>query len=108
MAGEAVRARALVLSAEHLRTVRAIVDRLLPGARVLVFGSRATGRARPFSDLDLLVTDPSALDWRQRADLREAFEASELPFRVDVLDAGDLSPGIAARVAAEALPLPAR
>ena len=29
-----------------------------PGARVILFGSRARGEARPDSDLDLLVIEP--------------------------------------------------
>ena len=43
-----------------------------------VFGSRATGRARPYSDLDILISCPKPLDWRARADLQDAFEASIL------------------------------
>lgn len=68
---------------------------------VWVFGSRATGAARPFSDLDLLVTRPNSLDWRARADLKDAFEASSLPFRVDVIEASRLSEGFTPRVMAE-------
>ena len=66
-----------------------------------VFGSRSTGHARPYSDLDILVTEPKALDWRMRADLQDAFEASDLPFRVDVVEEARLAPGIAQRVLAE-------
>lgn len=81
------------------------LDRVVPDAEVWVFGSRATGRARPFSDLDLLVTRPRRLSWAQRAALRDAFEASELPFLVDVVDADGLASSTAARVSAERLPL---
>ena len=79
---------------------------MLPGAEVWVFGSRAVGRARPFSDVDLLVTRPSTLSWLKRADLRHAFEASDLPFRVDVVEADTLAPGMAARINGEKRPLP--
>lgn len=41
----------------------------------------------------------------QRADLRDRFEASDLPFRVDVVDADALTGGIADRVARESVPL---
>ncbi len=70
-----------------------------------VFGSRATGRARPFSDLDLLVSDPPRLTWAQRADLRDAFEDSQLPFGVDVVELDGLAAGMRQRVLAEALRL---
>jgi predicted nucleotidyltransferase len=94
-----------VLSDAQARTLRAIVERVVPGAEVWVFGSRATGRARPFSDVDLLFTRPARLSWAARADLRDAFEASELPFRVDVVDVTGLAPGMAQRIAAEKLAL---
>ena len=95
----------MALSEAQARTVHAIVQGVLPGAEVWVFGSRATGHARPFSDLDLLVTKPVSLTWLQRADLRDAFEASDLPFKVDVVEAEGLSGDMAARVNSERLPL---
>ena len=97
---------AVALSAEQLRLVRQLINRVLPGAAVAVFGSRATGRARPFSDLDLLFCDPPRLSWFQRADLRDAFEASALPFNVDVVEMAGLAEGMRQRVQAESLPLP--
>ena len=71
-----------------------------------VFGSRATGRARPYSDLDILVSSPAPLGWRARADLQDAFEASNLPFRVDVVEESRLIPTLAPRVLAERQYLP--
>ena len=71
-----------------------------------VFGSRATGRARPYSDLDILIPSPVPLDWRARADLQDAFEASNLPFRVDVVEEARLAPTLAPRVLAERQYLP--
>ena len=97
--------RPVALSPPQVQAVRAILDAVIPGAQVHVFGSRATGRARPFSDLDLLVVQPAQLSWLQRADLRDRFEASDLPFRVDVVEVESLSPGMAERVASESVPL---
>ena len=71
----------MALSEAQAGTVHANVQGVLPGAEVWVFGSRATGHARPFSDLDLLVTKPVSLTWLQLADLRDAFEASDLRSR---------------------------
>ena len=103
---QALPAAALALTDAQARTVRAIIDRVLPGAEVWVFGSRATGRARPFSDLDLLVTQPRTLNWSQRATLQDGFEASDLPFKVDVVEAEGLSGGIAERALSERVLLP--
>lgn len=94
------------LTMAQMQLLRGLIDAVLPGAQVAVFGSRATGRSRPFSDLDLLLIDPPHLTWAQRADLRDAFEASTLPFSVDVVEAAGLADGMAHRVAAEARWLP--
>lgn len=94
-----------MLTPAECATVCAVIARVLGDAEVWVFGSRATGRARPFSDLDLLLTRPHTLSWAQRADLHDAFEASALPFRVDVVEAAGLSGVTAQRVLAERLPL---
>lgn len=72
------------LSPEHRAIVEAIVARRLPGRRVLVFGSRASGRARRHSDLDLAIAGPVP-DALTLAELRLDFEESDLPFKVDVL-----------------------
>ncbi len=98
----------MALSPAQLLAVRGIIDSVLADAdaEVKVFGSRATGRARPFSDLDLLFVRPARLSWQQRADLRDRFEASELPFRVDLVEACALPPGMAERVASESVELP--
>jgi uncharacterized protein len=95
------------LSPEQLREVRQIIACVIPGAQVWVFGSRATGKARPFSDLDLLITQPTRLNWAQRAALRDGFEASRLPFCVDVVESAGLAPGVAARIWSERVALPA-
>jgi len=98
-------ATALALSPAQRVLVRQLIDSVLPGARVSVFGSRATGHARPFSDLDLLFTAPPRLTWLQRADLRDAFEACALPFGVDLVELDGLAEGMRQRVLGEAQPL---
>ena len=82
-----------------------VLDRVIPGAEVWLFGSRTTGRARPFSDLDLLITRPGRLTWAQRAALSDGFEASELPFRVDLVEADGLAAEMATRIMAERMAL---
>lgn len=69
---------------------RDVIGRILaahvPGREVRAFGSRVTGNAKPFSDLDLAVMGEAPLDFRQLAALKDAFADSDLPFRVDVVD----------------------
>ena len=74
------------LPPDQLEEVRRIVRQHLPGAEVFAFGSRAKGRAKKFSDLDLLVRASKPLPWLKLAEVRESFEESELPITVDVID----------------------
>ena len=64
------------------------VGRNAADAEVWVYGSRATGRARPWSDLDLAIraADGKALDLARIGKLAGEFEESDLPFRVDITD----------------------
>ena len=59
---------------------------LPPGAKFWVFGSRATCRARRYSDLDLAIDAGRPMTLDETARLAEAFSESDLPYRVDVVD----------------------
>jgi uncharacterized protein len=74
------------VTADHLRTVTRILAEHVPACEVWAFGSRVTGTAKVYSDLDLAVRGEGKLDGDALRRLKEAFEESELPFRVDVLD----------------------
>ncbi|MGH7113911.1 MAG: nucleotidyltransferase family protein [Stellaceae bacterium] len=75
------------LAAEDHRLVLAILAANLPaGAAAWVFGSRATGRARRYSDLDLAIDAGRPLTLDETARLAEAFRDSDLPYRVDLVD----------------------
>jgi len=43
---------------ERLPAMAAVIHRAIPGSEVRLFGSRARGRSRPDSDIDLLITAP--------------------------------------------------
>jgi len=81
----------LDLKPHELETVRNILNRFVPEAEIIVFGSRIHGTAKPWSDLDLAIKAESALDWKLLEDMKEAFQNSELPFRVDILDWNEIT-----------------
>ena len=90
---------------DHVAIVRDVLRKHLPeGARALVFGSRAHGGARRYSDLDL------ALEWERPLGLRiigaiaEALSESDLPYKVDIVDVLTVDPGFRARIAADCIP----
>lgn len=79
------------LSPNHLKTVRQILAKHVPDCEVRAFGSRVTQSAKAYSDLDLAVVGVTALDRNTLARLKEAFEDSDLPIQVDVLDWQEIS-----------------
>ena len=88
----------LQLSPEHLRMVREVLAHWLPDAQVLAFGSRVSGTARKFSDLDLAIVSSTPLDWRLLGKVRDAFEDSDLPICVDLVDWSQADAGFRAMV----------
>jgi type I restriction enzyme S subunit len=76
----------LDLRPDHLAIIQEILQRHAPNREVWAFGSRVQGTARPASDLDLCLRGNEAMGFERLAQLRNAFSASSLPFRVDVVD----------------------
>ena len=74
------------LSPVHLATVEGILAEHVPDCEVRAFGSRAKWSARDASDLDLAIVGNGPLPSRTLTMLKEAFEESRLPMRVDVVD----------------------
>lgn len=56
-----------------------------PGARVILFGSRARDEARPDSDLDLLVIEPGEVTKRRAESARLRRELRGLEVALDVV-----------------------
>ena len=78
---------------DHAVLVRGILKERLPkGVRVWVFGSRATCKAKPYSDLDLALEGDGILPNALVNDLADAFRESDLPWKVDVLDLNAIAP----------------
>ena len=74
------------ITSEEMAIVQSILLRLIPNYKVGVFGSRVTGKARKYSDLDLVVMTEKPLDFDVYSSLKEAFSESTLPFKVDIVD----------------------
>jgi len=72
-----------------LAKARQIVFTLVAGRDITVYlyGSRASGKARSFSDIDIaLDAGGDAIDDGLLAEIREQLEESNIPYTVDVVD----------------------
>ena len=74
------------LNPNYLETVMRILAEHVPKCEVRVFGSRSSWTAKDYSDLDLAIVGEGPLDRRTLGRLKVAFEESNLPMRLDVLD----------------------
>lgn len=75
------------LQPRELELVLKILKTHLPHCDVWAFGSRVTGRGvKKHSDLDLVVVGRNQIPVDKIFSLSEAFQESDLSFRVDVLD----------------------
>jgi len=71
---------------EQLGVISAILAVHAPGVEARAFGSRVNGTPKDYSDLDLVLVGAAKLDAIVMESLREAFEESDIPFRVDIVD----------------------
>ncbi len=90
---------------EQLKIVFDILNRHLPGCEVQIFGSRAIGRSKQFSDLDLVIMGDDALPVTTIRKLRDAFDDSDLPFQVDLVEWAGTSEEFRKVIVATAKPL---
>ena len=78
---------AIDIRPDHLELVQAILREHLPSdVKVWVFGSRANWTTKDSSDLDLALEGPDKIDRKVRGMLMDAFEDSDLPYTVDIVD----------------------
>ncbi len=71
---------------DHWEIVRGILKKHVSQHEVWAFGSRATWKAKEFSDLDLAIITEHPLSLDISASLSEDFSNSDLPYKVDVVD----------------------
>ena len=96
----------LTLRPDQRATVEEILQNHAPRpCRVWAFGSRARDSAKPYSDLDLAIDAGRALTLAEAGDLAWAFEDSDLPWRVDLLDLAACSDAFRREIESHALPV---
>ena len=88
------------ITAEQREKILSLLARHLPETTAWAYGSRVKQKSHPTSDLDLVVF-ATPEQRRQVGDLWEAFEESDLPFRVDLFVWDEIPEGFRKRIEAE-------
>lgn len=77
------------ISFQHHEEIKKIFSKVIRGShqtiRVFIFGSRALGTYRKYSDVDLLLEAEPPLTEAQIESLKEAFEESDIPYTFDIV-----------------------
>jgi predicted nucleotidyltransferase len=101
--------RTIDLRQEDLAILLAVLRaNLSADTDVFVFGSRATGAARRYSDVDLALRGDKPLDGETLGRLREALSASDLTIKVDLVDLRAVDPSFRKIIESEMVALPVR
>jgi type I restriction enzyme S subunit len=87
------------MSVKELTLVQSILNTWLPTREVRMFGSRARGKPKPYSDLDLVIMGDTPLPLSTLGQLQDAFTNSDLPWRVDVVDWASTAPEFQSHIA---------
>jgi uncharacterized protein len=63
-----------------------VLKTYLPEAKIKVFGSRARGDQKRYSDLDLAIESQSLVPPDTLRQLNEQFAQSDIPFKIDLVE----------------------
>lgn len=74
------------LEDKYLDEIKYILFQYMPTCEVYAFGSRVTGNAQKYSDLDLVLIAKERIDWHKIEEIKDAFSESNLPMMIDVVD----------------------
>jgi len=73
---------------QYINQIGGVIRSYLPSSeyRLMLFGSRARGTARRWSDVDIGIEGRTRVPLRIMAKIQGALEESDIPYRVDVID----------------------
>lgn len=95
----------LDLALKYQQLIANILAKHLPSnAKICFFGSRTTGQAKPFSDIDILIDIGKPLSLKQLTTLNIAFDESLLPYKVDIADATVISESFKQAIFSQLIP----
>ena len=81
----------------------AVISALIPEATIYLFGSRARGTQSQWSDIDIALDAGKKLSRYDIGELVSMFEASSMPYRVEIVDFHAVSPDMQKSIADEGI-----
>ena len=75
-----------MIKPKYKNVIIAIVKKYLPDCTIYLFGSRATGRAKESSDIDIALDNFAVIDRRALRMISDDLEDANIPLEIDVVD----------------------
>ena len=79
------------VSSEEFEIIKNILNSYIKKGKVYAFGSRYKNNNRKFSDFDIAIDTGEKLSFEFLNIVKDAFEESDLPYRVDIIDYNNIS-----------------
>ena len=79
------------VSSKEFEIIKNILNSYIKKGKVYAFGSRYKNNNRKFSDFDIAIDTGEKLSFEFLNILKDAFEESDLPYRVDIIDYNNIS-----------------
>ena len=71
---------------EYKEKIVKLISQYFPKAKIVLFGSRATGEHSPSSDIDVSINLGTIADEEKMAEIRLSIDDLNIPLDIDVLD----------------------
>lgn len=78
------------LETKYLDFIKQTVSEYLQEYKLYIFGSRAKGKAKKYSDIDIAIDSPE-LTTKIKSKLEFIFENSTMPYEVDIVDLNNIT-----------------
>lgn len=81
------------IESKYLEHVKNIINSILQDTnlKIYVFGSRVTGKAKQYSDLDIALKANSEIDSDKITKIKFELEETTIPYKIDVIDLNVIS-----------------
>lgn len=89
------------LTEEELDLIKKTLRSTLVGAKFYLFGSRAKGTAKLYSDADIVIVSDQIVPLEVLSALNERLSESDLVFKVDLVDWQRISPEFRNKIKSE-------
>ncbi len=80
----------LNLEDKYIKFIKSTVFAVFENIEIYIFGSRVQDKSLEYSDIDIALKGDNRLDFEKLLKLRSDFQASDFPYKVDIIDINDI------------------